>query len=96
MNRLAAQAMEEGALGLTAAWHAKGPEHPQEVVEMAKVVKRYGGYYGVHVGREGFDMMEELAKTLRSSLSRRRGASVAGPPNEATQLESAGQMGRTT
>ncbi|MDH3444959.1 MAG: D-aminoacylase [Deltaproteobacteria bacterium] len=65
MNRLVAQAMEEGALGLTAAWHAKGPEHPDEVVEMAKVVKRYGGYYGVHVGSEGFDMMEELAKTLR-------------------------------
>jgi N-acyl-D-amino-acid deacylase len=65
MNRLVAQAMEEGALGLTAAWHAKGPESPEEVVEMAKVVKRYGGYYGVHVGSEGFDMMEELAKTLR-------------------------------
>jgi N-acyl-D-amino-acid deacylase len=65
MNRLVAQAMEEGALGLTAAWHAKGPENPEEVVEMAKVVKRYGGYYGVHVGSEGFDMMEELAKTLR-------------------------------
>src|SRR5918992_2270892 len=65
MNRLVAQAMEEGALGLTAAWHAKGPENPEEVVEMAKVVKRYGGYYGVHVGSESFDMMEELAKTLR-------------------------------
>jgi N-acyl-D-aspartate/D-glutamate deacylase len=65
MNRLVAQAMEEGALGLTAAWHAKGPENPEEVVEMAKVAKRYGGYYGVHVGSEGFDMMEELAKTLR-------------------------------
>src|ERR671914_2270225 len=65
MNRLVAQAMEEGALGLTAAWHAKGPESPEEVVEMAKVVKRYGGYYGVHVGSEGFDMMEELAKMLR-------------------------------
>ena len=65
MNHLVAQAMEEGALGLTAAWHAKGPESPEEVVEMAKVVKRYGGYYGVHVGSEGFDMMEELAKTLR-------------------------------
>ena len=65
MNRLVAQAMEEGALGLTAAWHAKGPENPAEVVEMAKVAKRYGGYYGVHVGSEGFDMMEELAKTLR-------------------------------
>jgi N-acyl-D-amino-acid deacylase len=65
MNRLVAQAMEQGALGLTAAWHAKGPEHPEEVVEMAKVAKRYGGYYGVHVGSEGFDMMEELAKMLR-------------------------------
>ena len=39
--------------------------NPDEVVEMARVVKRYGGYYGVHVGSEGFDMMEELAKTLR-------------------------------
>jgi N-acyl-D-aspartate/D-glutamate deacylase len=65
MNRLVAQAMEEGALGLTAAWHAKGPEHPEEVVEMAKVVQGYGGYYGVHVGSEGFDMMEEIAKMLR-------------------------------
>jgi N-acyl-D-aspartate/D-glutamate deacylase len=65
MNRLVAQAMEQGALGLTAAWHAKGPEHPEEVVEMAKIAKRYGGYYGVHVGSEGFDMMEELAKMLR-------------------------------
>jgi len=65
MNRLVAQAMEEGALGLTAAWHAKGPENPGEVVEMANVVKRYGGYYGVHVGSEGFDMMEELAKMFR-------------------------------
>jgi N-acyl-D-aspartate/D-glutamate deacylase len=64
MNRLVAQAMEEGALGLTAAWHAKGPEYPNEVVEMAKVVRRYGGYYGVHVGSEGFDIMEELAKTI--------------------------------
>ncbi|HEX9146548.1 MAG TPA: D-aminoacylase, partial [Candidatus Binatia bacterium] len=65
MNRLIAQAMEQGALGLTAAWHAKGPEYPNEVVEMAKVARRYGGYYGVHVGSEGFDIMEELAKTLR-------------------------------
>lgn len=65
MNRLVAQAMEEGALGLTAAWHAKGPENPGEVVEMAKIAKSYGGYYGVHVGSEGFDIMEELEKMLR-------------------------------
>ncbi|MGH7829489.1 MAG: N-acyl-D-amino-acid deacylase family protein [Candidatus Binatia bacterium] len=65
MNRMVAQAMEEGALGLTAAWHARGPENPDEVTEMAKVVKRYGGYYGVHLGSEGFDIMEELEKALR-------------------------------
>jgi N-acyl-D-aspartate/D-glutamate deacylase len=65
MNRLIAQAMQEGALGLTSAWHSKGPECPDEVVEMARVVKRYGGYYGVHLGSEGFDIMEELEKALR-------------------------------
>lgn len=65
MNRLVKQAMEEGALGLTAAWHAKGPEYPHEVVEMARVARRFGGYYGVHLGSEGFDIMEELAKTFR-------------------------------
>ncbi|MBI4490279.1 MAG: D-aminoacylase [Deltaproteobacteria bacterium] len=65
MNRLVAQAMEEGALGLTAAWHARGPENPNEVVEMAKVARSYGGYYGVHLGSEGFDIMEELDKAIR-------------------------------
>ncbi|HWP60656.1 MAG TPA: D-aminoacylase [Candidatus Acidoferrales bacterium] len=65
MNRLVARAMEEGALGLTCAWHAKGPENPDEVVEMAKVARAYGGYYGVHLGSEGFDIMEELEKAIR-------------------------------
>lgn len=65
MNRLVAQAMEEGAVGLTAAWHAKGPEYPEEVVQMAKVARSYGGYYGVHLGSEGFDIMEELEKAIR-------------------------------
>jgi N-acyl-D-amino-acid deacylase len=74
MNGLVQQAMEEGALGLTAAWHAKGPEYPHEVVEMAKVAKRFGGYYGVHLGSEGFDIMEELAKTFR--VARESGIAV--------------------
>lgn len=65
MNRMVAKAMEEGALGLTAAWHAKGPENTDEVVEMARVVRRYGGYYGVHLGSEGFDIMQELDKAIR-------------------------------
>ena len=67
MNGYVAQAMEQGALGLTAAWHAKGPECPDEVVSMARGVRKYGGYYGVHLGSEGFDIMEELEKALKVS-----------------------------
>ncbi len=65
MNAYVAQAMEQGALGLTAAWHAKGPGYPDEVVSMARVARKYGGYYGVHLGSEGFDIMEELEKALK-------------------------------
>ncbi len=65
MNDRVALAMEEGALGLTCAWHAKGPENPDEVVEMARIAGNYDGYYGVHLGSEGFDIMEELEKAIR-------------------------------
>jgi N-acyl-D-amino-acid deacylase len=65
MKRLTASAMEQGAFGLTCAWHSGGPEFTDEVVEMARVVATYGGYYGVHVGSEGAEMRQELDKALR-------------------------------
>jgi N-acyl-D-amino-acid deacylase len=65
MKRLTAEAMEQGAFGLTCAWHGGGPEFTDEVVEMARVAKGYGGYYGVHVGSEGFKLHEEFEKALR-------------------------------
>jgi N-acyl-D-aspartate/D-glutamate deacylase len=65
MERLTAEAMEQGAFGLTCAWHGGGPEYDDEVVAMARVVARYGGYYGVHVGSEGYELRQELAKALR-------------------------------
>jgi len=64
MERLTAEAMEQGAVCLTCAWHGGGPEFPDEVVALAKVVGRYGGYYGVHLGTEGDEMIEELDKAL--------------------------------
>lgn len=64
MERLTAEAMEQGAFGLTCAWHSGGPEFPDEVAAMAKVAARYGGYYGVHLGSEGHDMAQELEKAL--------------------------------
>jgi len=65
MERLTATSMEQGALGLTSAWHGGGPEFTDEVVRMASVAAAYGGYYGVHIGSEGFDTTEELEKALR-------------------------------
>ncbi len=64
MERLTAEAMEQGVFGLTCAWHGGGPELPAEVAALAKVVVRYGGYYGVHLGTEGDEMVEELDKAL--------------------------------
>ncbi|MBV9601919.1 MAG: amidohydrolase family protein [Chloroflexi bacterium] len=64
MQDLTATAMQQGAMGLTCAWHGGGPEHPAEVAAMARVAARYGGYYGVHLGSEGYEIDEELAKAL--------------------------------
>lgn len=65
MAGLVAQAMEAGAVGLSSAWHGGGPESVDEVVALARVMARYGGYYGTHVGSEGFRLMEEVEKAIR-------------------------------
>ena len=65
MNALVAQAMEEGAIGLSTAWHGGGYQYPQEIIEMTQAAAQYGGFYGSHVGSEGFELMEELEKALR-------------------------------
>ena len=40
------------------------PEYLDEVVGMARVAARYGGYHGTHIGSEGFDITRELEKAL--------------------------------
>ncbi|MCH2505766.1 MAG: hypothetical protein MK125_09465 [Dehalococcoidia bacterium] len=41
-----------------------------ELIEMAIVANQYGGYYGTHVGSEGFDIETELDKPSRSPALR--------------------------
>ena len=65
MERLVAEAMEAGAVGLSSAWHGGGPEQVDEVIALARVAARYGGYYGSHVGSEGFQLREEIAQAVR-------------------------------
>jgi N-acyl-D-aspartate/D-glutamate deacylase len=65
MKQLVARSMEEGAWGLVTRFESGGPEHPREVLEMAKVVQRYGGNYTSHAGSEGYEQTKEFEFAIR-------------------------------
>ena len=65
MKQLVARSMEEGAWGLVTRFESGGPAHPREVIEMAKVVQRYGGNYTSHTGSEGFEQKREFEFAIR-------------------------------
>ena len=65
MVQLAAQAMQEGAVNLSTAFTGGGYKYADEMIAMAKVVAKYGGYYGTHIGGEGEQINEELDKAIR-------------------------------
>jgi N-acyl-D-aspartate/D-glutamate deacylase len=65
MKALVARSMEEGAWGLVTRFESGGPDHPNEIIEMAKVVARYGGNYTSHIGSEGFEQTREIAFAVR-------------------------------
>lgn len=65
MKQLVARSMEEGAWGLVTRYESGGPEHPDEIIEMAKVAASYGGNYTSHIGSEGFEQEKEIAFAIR-------------------------------
>jgi N-acyl-D-amino-acid deacylase len=65
MRELIARSMQEGAWGLVTRFESGGPEHPREVLEMARVVASYGGNYTSHTGSEGFEQTKELDFAIR-------------------------------
>jgi len=64
MNALVAQAMQQGAVGLSTAYEGGGYDNTEEIFAMAKVAAQYGGYYGSHVGSEGYQLVEEVRKAI--------------------------------
>lgn len=54
MKELTARSMEEGAWGLVTRSGSGGPRHPDELLELARVVASYGGNYTSHHGSEGY------------------------------------------
>jgi N-acyl-D-amino-acid deacylase len=65
MKQLVTRSMEEGAWGLVTRFESGGPEHPEEIIELAKVVARYGGNYTSHIGSEGFQQTREIDFAIR-------------------------------
>ena len=65
MKRLVARSMEEGAWGLVTRYESGGPEHPEEILAMAKVAASYGGNYTSHIGSEGFEQDKEIRFAIR-------------------------------
>ncbi|HUR34564.1 MAG TPA: D-aminoacylase [Vicinamibacterales bacterium] len=65
MKALVARSMREGAWGLVTRFESGGPEHPNEIIEMARVAASLGGNYTSHIGSEGFEQEKELAFAIR-------------------------------
>ena len=65
MKQLTARSMEEGAGGLVTRFTSGGPQHPEEVLELAKVVASYGGNYTSHHGSEGYEQEKEIDFAIR-------------------------------
>jgi dihydroorotase/N-acyl-D-amino-acid deacylase len=67
MKKLVAQAMEEGAVGISTslvyapAFYAK----TEELIELAKVAARYGGVYATHMRNESNSIMTAIDEAIR-------------------------------
>jgi N-acyl-D-aspartate/D-glutamate deacylase len=65
MKQLAARSMQEGAWGLVTRFESGGPDYPDEVIEVAKVVAAKRGIYVSHIGSEGMQQDKELDFAIR-------------------------------
>ncbi len=87
MKELAAQAMQEGALGIGSsliyapAFYAD----TDEIIELCKAVAPYGGMYITHMRSEGNRLLEAIDEVIRV-------ASEAGVPAEIYHLKAGGQV----
>ena len=67
MKEMVARAMEEGAMGLsTGLKYLPGAyAKTEEVIELARVVARYGGFYATHMRDEGLKVVDSVKETIR-------------------------------
>src|SRR5436189_4570347 len=65
MKKLVARSMEAGAWVRVTRYESGGPEHADEIIELAKVAASYGGNYTSHIGSEGFEQEKEIRFAIR-------------------------------
>lgn len=110
MKRLLAQGMEDGAAGLVMALETPGQEQfgpgnelskakptTRELIELAKVVARYGGVYGTHMRDQGTYIVEGIEEA--ATIGEQAGVRVeifhlkaAGRPNFGTMGDALGAI----
>ena len=65
MRQLVASTMEQGAFGLVSILEAaSGYAKTEELIELAKVVARYGGIYATHVRGEGDTVLDSIREAI--------------------------------
>ena len=66
MKELVALAMEDGAFGMSTGlfYPPGGFAHTEEVIELCKVVTKYGGIYTTHIRGEGDPLIEAVAEAI--------------------------------
>jgi N-acyl-D-amino-acid deacylase len=76
MKTLVAEAMQEGAMGLSCclAMPPDGLATTEDLVELCKVVARYGGIFVVHLRNEGTEVFEAIREAIE--VGRRAGLPV--------------------
>jgi N-acyl-D-amino-acid deacylase len=86
MRNLVAEAMRDGAVGLsTALIYPPGTyAKTEELVEMAKVVGRYGGVYMSHMRNESNQLLDAIRETIHIG-------EAAGIPSHVFHLKAAGE-----
>lgn len=72
MKQLLAEGMEDGAMGLVAALETPGQPQPndavsrtEELIELAKVVSRYGGIYATHMRDQSEGLVASIEEAAR-------------------------------
>lgn len=87
MKKLLAQAMEQGALGLSTGleYTPSGFAERDEIIELCRVVASYGGIYATHIRSEDNQVIEAVAEAISI-------AAEARLPLEISHLKACGQL----